>query len=228
MPSGPYAEYSMHQVKPGMSFTYEVRERRDDRASWNLVVQVDRWRKRVGQVDIGRHYLTPDAFLPLATMTVRRQANGVLPNLGGSAGSSAAAGTAPALHYDIRLIDVVQLDGCGYAAHLGLDPLGDGETYNVREMWVRASDGALCRAVYRSYLFEPQGEDSKIRTIVDARLNDLGLVTSWQSHYVLGRKTFPLDGTFSDAIWSSAQPAYYFDQRLWSAHQREAQASRER
>ena len=75
MPSGPYAEYSMHQVKPGMSFTYEVRERREDRASWNLVTQVDHWRKRIGEVDVGRHYLIPDAFLPLEGPTVRRQAS---------------------------------------------------------------------------------------------------------------------------------------------------------
>ena len=213
MPSGPYAEYSMHQGKPGMSFTYEVRERRDDRASWNLVTQVDHWRKRIGQVDIGRHYLIPDAFLPVAGLTVRRQASGILPDLGREAGAT------PILHYDVRLIDLAQLDGCGYAAHLGLDPIGDAETYNVREMWVRASDGALCRAIYRSYLFEPQGAGSRERLIVDARLNDLGLIASWQSRYTVGRNTFSLDGTFSDVAWSAERPAYYFDQHLWGAHE---------
>ena len=214
VPSSAYAEYSMHQVKPGMSLTEEVRERRDDRASWNLVVQVDGWRKRVGQVDIGRHYLVPDAFLPLFARTVRRQASGILPDLGSDA---RVAGIAPVLHYRVRTIDIAQLDGCGSAAHLALDPVGDADTYNVREIWVRASDGALCRAIYRSYLFELQGEHTKIGSIVDARVNDLGLITSWRSQYVLGRKTFPLDGTFSDVEWSSVQPAYYFDRRLWDA-----------
>lgn len=224
VPSGPYAAYSMHQGRPGMSLTYEVRERRDDRASWNLVTQVDRWpRKRIGQVDLGRHYLIPDAFLPLPTVTVRRQASGILPDLGRDAGP--AAGTAPVLHYDVRLIAMEQLDGCGTAAHLGLDPIGDAETYNVREVWVRASDGALCRAIYRSYLFEPQGESANVRLIVDARVNDLGLITSWRSHYTIGRNTFPLDGTFSDVVWSPSQPDYYFDRQLWEAHQRGAQAS---
>jgi len=221
MPSGPYAEYAMHQVKPGMSLTEEVRERREDRASWNLITQVDRWpRKRVGEVDIGRHYLIPDAFLPLVTPTVRRQASGVLPDLGRDAGVATTAASAQPLHYDVRLIGLEQLDGCGYAAHLGLDPIGDAETYNVREIWVRAGDGTLCRAIYRSYLFELQGASAKIRTIVDARVNDLGLITSWRSRYTLGRSTLPLDGTFSAVAWSAEQPAYYFDQHLWDAHQR--------
>jgi len=216
MPSGPYAEYAMYQFKPEASLTYEVRERRDDRASWNLITQVDRWpRKRIGQVDIGRHFLIPDAFLPLHNTTVRRQASGVLPDLGRE---PAATGIAPVLHYDIHLIELTQLDGCGYAAHLGLDPIGDAETYNVREVWVRTTDGALCRAIYRSYLFEAQGSSTKIRTIVDARVNDLGLITSWRSHYMVGRGTYPLDGTFSAVVWSAEQPAYYFDQHLWDAH----------
>ena len=51
-----------------------------------------------------------------------------------------------------------------------------------------------------------------------ARVNDLGLITSWQSHYSIGRRTLPLDGTFSDVVWSPEQPAYYFDQHLWDAH----------
>jgi len=212
MPSGPYAEYAMHEVKPGMSFTYEVRERRADRASWNLVTQVDRWRKHVGLVDIGRHFLVPDAFLPLYGPAVRRQATGVLPDLGRDAGAATTV-----LHYDVRLIGLERLDGCGEAAHLGLDPIGDAETYNVREVWVRTGDGALCRAIYRSYLFEPVGDVSRIPTIVDARLDDLGLITTWRSRYAVDRRTFPLDGSFSAVIWSAGQPDYYFDRHLWES-----------
>lgn len=210
MPSGAYAEYAMYQEKPGMSFTYEVRERRADRASWNLVTQVDHWRKHVGQVDIGRHFLIPDAFLPLYGPAVRRQTTGVLPDLGRE------AGTAPdALHYAVHLIGVERLDGCGDAAHLGLDPIGDAETYNVREVWVRTGDGALCRAIYRSYLFEAIGDASRIPLVVDARVDELGLIASWRSRYAVGRQTFPLDGSFSAVVWSASQPDYYFDRHLW-------------
>lgn len=240
LPTGPYVEYRMRQVNirsDGIlanAMDQSVRERRRDRASWNLMLAADdshpSWN---GEVWIGQHYIIPDAFLPVSV--IRRQsraptpfasneprgATGNLPGLDTAGAFPEISTTMASPNYVVTLIGWTQLDSCGQVAHLGLKPIRDPERYNVSELWVRTSDYMLCKAAYNSHLYRDQSERwPPGSAFVTATLDNRGLVTRFDTQNVItmANVSTTTHGEFLDVVWADAEPDYYFDQKLWDAH----------
>jgi len=232
LPIEPYLSYDMYQQRDTSTLTEEIRQRLSDHVSWTRVIETHRWGHwTVGEVEIGRHYLVPNAFLA-SPRGATEPASGQLPTFGSGDGDlkTIASVTAVSRDYSVRLLDLEQLPGCGLTAHLALTPIGDPERYNIREMWVRTSDFMLCRAIYRSHLFEVTGDHLQDVLVVDAVLGEDGTIASWHSIYTFGATPFGMtslgdgvtevDGTFSRLEWSDDLPSYYFDETLWNEHTR--------
>jgi CubicO group peptidase (beta-lactamase class C family) len=58
------------------------------------------------------------------------------------------------LHYTVTRAGVDDLARCPAAIHLRLEPLSDPMIYNLRDLWIDAASGAICRAnaVYRAHI----------------------------------------------------------------------------
>jgi hypothetical protein len=242
--SAAYVEYVMRQVNTTtggrvvLAIDESVRERRRDRASWNLLTARDAGSRdwKVGDVTIGQHYLIPDAFLPLA---ISRKQTECCPDLANRNSSDLQGANAPMIAtvpavassaYAITFLGWTDLTDCGKVAHLGLRALHDPERYNVRELWVRTSDDVSCKAIYTSYLYR----DQRYRyppgsMVITATLDDRGLITSWRSTTTinaLGRPVSALDyGEFLSVSWSRQEADYFFDRKLWNAHVKSAPPS---
>jgi hypothetical protein len=245
--SAPYVEYVMRQVNTTidgrivLSIDESVRERRRDRASWNLVTARSAGPRAwsIGDVTIGQHYLVPDAFLPLLISRVQTkccpaEANEMMPGFAKPEDQSLQTNaTVPAVAspiYAVIFLGWADLADCGKVAHLGLRSLHDPERYNVRELWVRTSDDVLCKAIYNSHLYRDQRyRDPPGSMVITATLDDRGLITSWRSTTTMNALGGPfrtLDyGEFFSVSWSNQEANYFFDRTLWDAHVKSAPPS---
>lgn len=222
--SAPYLTYVMRQVNRyaddniAAAMDESVHERRSDRVSFNFVT-AGIPKINVDKVSIGRHYLIPDAFLPLSA-TAEDEPDGMLPRFDPTPTVIATVHTPS--NYAISFDGWSTLVGCGNVAHLRLRPLHNPERYNIRELWIRPADYMLCKAMYRSHLYNDDPRHPRTSTVVTATLDANGLIESWTSsntdivwaHSLL---TYS-NGEFFNFSWSESEPDFYFDQKLWDAH----------
>lgn len=208
----PYLAYEMDQTGytrlQGILFEQgeQIIERRGDRAFHNVMTYG-------GTLAIGRHYLTPDEFIPNASLPIKP--DGVEPFLD-TPGALATAGpaTSPSsiktiaivtttASYNLTYVDDVTIadNFCGDAAHIKLDPKRDPDAFNVRELWIRRSDFALCAAIFDSWSFSGNGHT---RSIDAAWLDERGFITNWRAQF-LPDGNFD-QGSFKDVRWQDSVP----------------------
>ncbi len=231
LPQQPYLAYVMTQTSSthgAINFTIAqaVIERRADRVSWNRFVGGD---APSGGILIGRHYLVPDAFIPYENVALP---DGALPLLERPVPAASAAPSPlrtiatirSAISYRVREEGVDRIPGCGDAVHLVLDALREPDRYNVRELWVRASDFRICKAVFESRFFReasqpPSPYPMRVEVVLDSR----GLITDAVTHTHVLTIDGPLDilgvVKFTDVMWARDEPAYLFSRAAWEQHQ---------
>jgi hypothetical protein len=220
-PQSPYVNYVMtqssaHDGKILFTQSQVVIERRADRRSWNRYVAGDP--SLQGSIEIGRHYLIPDAFLPYVASDVPR---GALPGLDTSLKTIAAVHSS--ISYRVRFVDLETLPSCGETAKIELSPLHDPDVYNVRSLWVRPSDFRVCRATFESRLFQEQSQRTPPSMLEDVVLDERGMITDAVSdnNVLTSNGTYEILSVvkFTDIAWSASAPEYLFDRAAWEAHQ---------
>jgi len=113
--------------------------------------------------------------------------------------------------YSVTLDGVEDLQGCGHALHLKLKPLQDPMRYNLRELWVDASDARICKA---TGVWFATVERKKIVATIALDLNADGLInhyrTSVSARFLVLTVSGRQDGSIndirsvSDTVWSAA------------------------
>jgi hypothetical protein len=232
LPQQPYIEYTMDQSSTDpngnrISLSEIVVERRSDRTSFNAVVGGEMF--PLNHVLIGRHYLVPDMLLHAGPIAA--DAAGALPQIDRLDEQTlkvlVTVKAVPKPRYFVTLAGEATL-ACGVTEHLTLKPRGDIEMNNVRELWIRPTDYAICQMRYNSKNFEVRHQGGGEVIDVIATMNDDGLVTSWKgvTHYYLPAPGFdiPGEGSFSRFLWTATEPDYYFDEILWTKHANEVKA----
>jgi hypothetical protein len=210
LPQSPYLSYEMDQTgytrEQGIIFDFgqNVVERRADRGFHNVVTYG-------ATMLIGRHYLTPDAFIPNVNEPMTSQQ--VEPNL------DTPAPTAPILKtiatvsstasYVVTYVgdETIANNFCGDAAHIALVPKRNPDAFNVRDLWIRRSDFALCAAIFDSWTFSGDGH---FRVKVAAWLDERGFITNWRNESIDQPGLFDM-GVFKNVIWvTNVPPGLYF------------------
>lgn len=244
LPQTPYIEYTMDQTNSDLSgenrfsLSELVIERRSDHTSFNAVEGGDSF--PLHHVLIGRHYLIPDMLLRENTTvaTPAPDAVGALPELDRLDQDTlkvlVTVHAVPKPQYALSIAgdssheSYVMIDGCGETVHVLLKPKGDTDRYNVRELWIRPTDFAICQVRFNSKDFSVRKIADAAQLDVTARINDDGLAISWKvrSHSYLPAPGFTSigTGTFSRFLWTDSEPAYLFDEILWTKHANEVKA----
>jgi len=214
----PYLSYEMDQTSYTraagiiLDMGQMVTERRADRAFHNVVTYGG------NGLAIGRHYLTPDEFIP--DVSAPLVLDGTDPTLDTPAATPTvgpAAATLPSAAPDFKTIAVVstttsykltsvddvviQDNFCGEAAHIKLDPKRDSSVFNVRELWIRRSDFALCAAIFNSWSFSSYGHLPSVDAVW---LDERGFIVHWRCEFQDG--TFN-QGDFKNIKWQDSVPS---------------------
>jgi hypothetical protein len=216
----PYLSYEMDQTgytrENGILFDQGERiiERRPDRGFHNQVMY-----GAPGVLAIGRHYLTPDEFIPNTSAVTLPE--GVVPMLDTPAPTATSAPTASVAaqaslaptnlktiasvsataSYALTYVadETINNNFCGTAAHITLKPKRDSDVFNVRELWIRRSDFALCAAIFSSWSFSGLGHQPSLDAVW---LDERGFITNWRAQF-----SGNLDaGQFKDVTWLDSVP----------------------
>lgn len=211
----PYLSYEMDQTgytrQAGIIFDQgqDIIERRADRGFHNVMLYGG------NGLAIGRHYLTPDEFIPDVDPTVLDGADPMLdtpppaagaPITGANANLRTIATVSTTTSYALTYDGDVSINNnfCGEAAHIKLVPKRDSAVFNVRELWIRRSDYALCAAIFNSFSFSGEGHTPSVDAVW---LDERGFIINWRCEFQTG--TFD-QGSFKNITWLETVPGHMY------------------